>query len=140
MSYVIFFINFGTSRSHTYVGFGRFFSYNLSIGYKKLIPKSSIWAIVKLPGINKSRDTAVWIFWTFLGYEKNFIFLHFWCWKWQPTPNLLILLDLSSIFSISLEGCEFFFFFEKSRRNGEKSKFLENFFWTISTCVQNFSF
>ena len=74
---------------------------------------------------------AVWIFWKILGYEKNVIFLNFWCWKWHPTPNLMILSDRSGIFLISLGGCEPFFV-EKSRRNGEKSKFSKNFFWTIS--------
>ena len=74
---------------------------------------------------------AVWIFWKILGYEKNFIFLHFWCWKWHPIPNLTISSKRRGIFPISLGGYEPFFGV-KSPRNGEKSKFSEKIFWTIS--------
>ena len=99
--------------------------------YRKLIRKPSIWAIIELQGINKSRDTTVWIFWKILGYEKNFIFWHFWYWKWHPTPNLMILPERSGIFPISLGGCEPFFG-KISPRNGEKSTFSKKIFWTIS--------
>ena len=97
----------------------------------KLYRRPLIWAVTEHPGINRSRDMAIWIFWKILGYEKNFILLHFWCWKWHPIPNLTISSNRSNIFPISLGGCETFFG-EKSRRYGEKSKFLNKIFWTIS--------
>ena len=70
--------NFGTSRIDIYTGFGQFLCScnpmegNVSISYWKLYQRPLIWAVVEHPSINSSRDTAVWIFWKILGYEKNF--------------------------------------------------------------------
>ena len=128
---------FCTLRIDTFTGFGQFLcSYkpiegNISISYWKLYRRPSIWAVAELPGINRSRDTAVWIFWKILGYEKNFIFLDFSSSKWRLITKQMILSDRSGILPISLGGCEPFFG-EKSRRYGEKSKFLKKIFWTIS--------
>ena len=129
--------NFGTSRIDTYTGFWRFLcSYNpikgyVSIGFWKLYRRPSIWAVTEHPGMNRSRDTAIWIFWKIWGYEKNFLFLHFLSLKWHLIAKQTVSLNRSGIFPISLGGCEPFFG-EKSRRYVEKSKYSKKIFWTIS--------
>ena len=135
--WISFFVkNFRTSRIDAYTGFGQLLcSYtpiegNVSIGYSKLNWRPLIWAFAEHPGIDRSRDTAVWIFWKILGYEKNFIFLHFSNWKWHPIAKQTVSSDRNGILPISLGGCEPFFG-EKSRRNGEKSKFLKKIFFLL---------
>ena len=93
--------------------------------------KPIIWAVAELPGMNRSRDMVVLRFWKILGYEKFFIFLDFWGWKWLSILKLMILSDRSGIFPIPLGGCEPLFV-KISPRNGEKSKFSKKIFWTIS--------
>ena len=51
----------------------------------------------------------------------------------------MILSDRSDIFSIPLRGCESFFV-EKSRRYGEKSKFLKKFFLNDLAAAYSLSF
>ena len=81
--------------------------------------------------MNRNRDMVAWKFKKILGYEKNFIFLHFWSWKWHLITKQTILSNRSGIFPISLGGFEPFFV-EISPRNGEKSKISKKIFWKIS--------
>ena len=95
---------------------------NVFIKHWKLIRKLLIWAVSELSGVNRSQDMVVLRFWKILGYEKiyNFGFLRQKMTSYRKTNDFFL-----------LGGCEPFFV-KISPRNGEKSKFLRKFFWTIS--------
>ena len=95
-SWSIFFKNFGTSRIDLYTEFWQFFAtgskfrvmYQSDI--ESLYENPLIWAVAELSGMNRSQDMVVLRFWKILGYEKFFIFLDFWDWKWFPIAKLMI--------------------------------------------------
>ena len=66
---------------------GTKFTVMYPIGYWKLIRKPLIWAVAENLSINRSRDTAVWIFLKILGYEKKFHIFAFFILKMACYPK-----------------------------------------------------